>query len=78
MCTLQNIHIYRIRTTDTGIYATATFPGWHQDYEFWLGNDGSVKGKSFTNSWQDLSSDTAGFIKSKIFAVLSGEKAEVG
>ncbi len=73
MHNLQNLEFIQVVPERDGLSAYASYPGWYYRYAFFVHNNGTVKGKTSSGYWQDLSGETASIIRAKIHTLLKGD-----
>lgn len=66
MGNFETLKIRRVFPGTSGRFVFASYDGWSYEYHFFIGEDGSIKGRTNTETWVDLSAPTAGIIRDKV------------
>ena len=69
MYAIKDLKITQILRSQEGIFAFARYPEWHYQYRFFVSPDGTIKGKTSSGFWQELSEEATSSIKSKLQSI---------
>ncbi len=68
---LQVLEFASLESTEEGIFINAKYPGWFSGYNFLIEPGGSVKGRSSSGNWLELSHEISTIIRKKAICSLS-------
>lgn len=72
MYPIQDLTFTRVFQGRDGIFASAKFRDWCQEFTFFLQYNGTIKGKSNCETWLELSPESSALVREKVRGFLRG------
>ena len=73
MFRLQDITFIHVRQTEKGIFTAAKYRDWFNEYNFFIYDDGKITGRTSSDSWCELSQESANIVKAKLRNFMAAE-----